>query len=307
MGLFIQDQIDFLDGRVSFFPALRYDAYEIDASTDPLYPLPIADQDGSRVTPRFGVVVWPTDTFGVFFNYAEGFRAPSPSEVNNAFLNPAQGYTSIPNPDLKPETSESLELGVRWREQTLFGADLRASANVFGSWYEDFIFQQQFGNFGDPAVFQFINLGEVNIWGAESRADLAWDNGFGATLAISYAEGEAITAGISGPLESIEPWRIVAGLSYNAPQGDWGGQLIATYSSEKDETDTAAPFIPDAFAILDATAYWNITDAATVRVGLFNITDEKYWWWNDVRGVSTAVDAYTQPGRNFSASIAYRF
>ena len=28
----------------------------------------------SRVTPRFGVVAWPTETFGVFFNYAEGFR-----------------------------------------------------------------------------------------------------------------------------------------------------------------------------------------------------------------------------------------
>ena len=73
---------------------------------------------------------------------------------------PDQGYTSIPNPDLKPETSESLELGVRWRDVTLFGGDLRASANVFGSWYDDFIDQVQLAAISadDPAVFQFINL-----------------------------------------------------------------------------------------------------------------------------------------------------
>ncbi|MBX3429186.1 MAG: TonB-dependent hemoglobin/transferrin/lactoferrin family receptor [Hyphomonadaceae bacterium] len=309
-GVFIQDQIDFMDGRVSFFPALRYDAYELNATADALYTLPVADQSGSRVTPRFGIVAWPTERFGVFFNYAEGFKAPSPSQVNNGFSNPIFGYTSVPNPDLRPETSEALELGVRWRNVTLFGGDLRASANVFGSWYEDFIDQIQVsGSFAplDPAIFQYINFASADVRGAESRADIAWENGFGVSLAVSYAEGDVNDGTGAAALESIEPWRIVAGVSYNAPSGAWGGQLIGTYSSKKDERDTTAPFIPDAFAILDATAYWNISDAATLRVGLFNITDEKYWWWNDVRGVSTAVDAYTQPGRNFSASIAYRF
>jgi hemoglobin/transferrin/lactoferrin receptor protein len=306
-GLFIQDQIDFMDGRVSFFPALRYDSYEIDPSADALYPLPVAGQEDSRVTPRVGVVAWPTETLGVFFNYAEGFRAPSPNEVNNAFVNAAQGYTSIPNPDLRPETSESLELGVRTRGVTLFGADLRATANVFGSWYDDFIDRVQFGNFGDPAVFQFVNLAEVEIWGAESRADLTWENGFGLTAAISFAEGDYIQNGATAPLESIEPWRIVTGLSYNDPEGRWGGQAIVTHSSKKEDNKTGATFIPDAFTILDITAYLNLTENATLRAGAFNITDEKYWWWNDVRGVTAQVDAYTQPGANFSVSIAYRF
>jgi len=43
---------------------------------------------------------------------------------------------------------------------------------------------------------------------------------------------------------------------------------------------------------------------------LFNLTDEKYAHWNDVRGLSsTAVsrDAYTQPGRNVSLSLSYDF
>jgi hemoglobin/transferrin/lactoferrin receptor protein len=140
-GLYIQDQISFMDGRISFFPALRYDAYELEPDVDALYTLPAASQSDPRVTPRLGVVAWPTEHFGVYFNYAEGFRAPSPSEVNNGFANPIFGYTSIPNPDLRPETSEALELGVRWRDVQMFGGDLRASANVFASWYDDFIEQ----------------------------------------------------------------------------------------------------------------------------------------------------------------------
>jgi len=45
-------------------------------------------------------------------------------------------------------------------------------------------------------------------------------------------------------------------------------------------------------------------------VGVFNLTDETYAWWSDVRGLTgmpAARDAYTQPGRNYSASISYRF
>ncbi|MCR6643144.1 MAG: TonB-dependent receptor [Terricaulis sp.] len=60
----------------------------------------------------------------------------------------------------------------------------------------------------------------------------------------------------------------------------------------------------------DITAFWNITEAATLRVGVFNVTDEKYWWWSDVRGLTgtpAVLDSYSQPGRNYSASISYRF
>ncbi|MFD2781273.1 hypothetical protein ACFS32_09240 [Novosphingobium pokkalii] len=48
----------------------------------------------------------------------------------------------------------------------------------------------------------------------------------------------------------------------------------------------------------------------TLRAGIFNILDKKYAWWSDVRGLaasSTVTDAYTQPGRNASVSLSYRF
>ena len=61
--------------------------------------------------------------------------------------------------------------------------------------------------------------------------------------------------------------------------------------------------------MFDATAYWNITPTVSLRGGVFNLTDEKYWWWSDVRGLTTSsavLDNYTQPGRNFSLSLSVK-
>jgi hemoglobin/transferrin/lactoferrin receptor protein len=318
-GVFAQDEISLLNGSLQLFPAVRYDSFEIAATDDALYPLAVVDQQDSRVTPRFGVVAWPTDHLGAFFNYAQGFKAPAPSQVNQAFTNSNQFYTSIPNPALRPETSETFEVGVRFRGIDALGASWRASATAFTGDYEDFIEQVQVsgppfgtGSPGNLSVFQVINLGEVTISGYESRIDANWSNGWGLTAAASYAEGEQREAGVAAPLESIDPWRVVAGLSWDDPNNRFGGQAIVTYSSQKEGDETTQSFRPDAFTILDLTGYWNITDAATLRVGVFNVTDETYWWWSDVRDfgltpTSPSRLAFTQPGRNVSASISYRF
>jgi hemoglobin/transferrin/lactoferrin receptor protein len=321
-GAFIQDEISTDNGRLQLFPAVRYDYYDLSPKPDALFVAPTAGQSNSHVSPKFGLVAWPIDNFGAFFNYAQGFKAPEPSEVNNFFDNPIFGYTSIPNPDLKPETSDSFEAGVRWRNIDLAGASWRGSLSAFTADYKDFISQEVVGGSGapgDPLIFQYINLNEVEISGVEAAASASWRNGFGLRFAFSTARGEDRTGGGHVPLQTIDPWKLVAGIAYDDPNGRFGGQLIATHSARKANRDIAENrdadttndlFAPPSFTIVDLTAYWNITDAASLRIGAFNLTDEKYWWWGDVRGNAAGdptVDAYTQPGRNFSVSIAYRF
>lgn len=320
-GVFLVDEISLFGGSLTLFPGIRYDSYELDPQADPLYLGTLSGQSDEHFSPKFGIVAWPTESFGAFFNYASGFKAPAPNEVNNFFENLTfgsigQAYTSIPNPNLGPETSEGFEAGVRGRNWRAFGAGWDWQASLFVSFYEDFISQQIVSGSGstpDPFVYQYINLNEVDISGAEFSARGAWDNGFGVNFAASYAEGEQRTPAGEGPLETIDPLKLVLGVSWDADSGNWGGQAIVTYSARKDAGDVAAPataFRPDAFTILDLTAYWNITERATLRAGVFNATDETYWWWSDARGLpssSLVLDAYTQPGRNFSASISYRF
>lgn len=324
-GVFVQDEISLLNGDLRIIPAVRWDSYELTAANDPLYPGATADQSDDHFSPKLGVVWWATDTFGLFGNWGEGFKAPTPSQVNNYFANLAFGYTSAPNPNLRPETSQSIELGARVRNVPLFGGEFSAQAVVFQSDYEDFISQQVVSGAGtpaDPMVYQWVNFTDVEISGVEAKANAWWENGLNARFAFAYADGETTSAGVTRQLPSIDPIKVVFGLGYDDPAGRFGGQAIATWSQAKDREDTdglgcysatnPAVFcaVGDDFALLDLTAYWNVNEQVTARAGVFNVFDEKYSWWSDVRGVSgtsAVLDAYTQPGRNFGVSLALRY
>ncbi|VXB22402.1 TonB-dependent hemoglobin/transferrin/lactoferrin family receptor [Brevundimonas sp. G8] len=318
-GLFVQDEIELLDGALSIIPAVRYDWYDLSPKVDARFPAAASGQSDDHISPKLGVVYWTGAHLGVFANYSLGFRAPSPMQVNNFFENPVFGYRSIPNPNLSPETSESFEAGFRLRDIDVAGGKMRLNTTAFATHYDDFIDQVVVSGTGvpgvDPLVYQYVNLTEVDIRGLEARADIYWDNGFSLIGSAAYAEGEQTTDGRRSELGSIDPVKVVAGVNYAAQSGVWGGSATVTWSGKKDAATYgglscgSACYLGDSFTLLDLTAYWNVTERATLRAGAFNVFDETYGWWSDVRGLSatsTVKDAYTQPGRNFGVSLTLR-
>lgn len=314
-GVFIGDEIAIAGGALTLFPALRFDAYSLDATDDPLLPtFTGADQSDDHVSPKLGAVVRVTEGVRLYANYATGFKAPEPSQMNQFFENLAFGYTSLPNPDLGPETSESFEGGVRFSR-----GGFSASATAFIANYDDFISQEVVGGSFtpmDPAVFQFINIGKVEVDGLEGKIDFESRSGITARLAIAYADGDEILPdGSESPLATIDPLSVVAGLGYRDPSGRFGGEAILTHNARKSLASTDGVcagecFRPDAFTILDITAFFQVTDTLVFRAGLFNVTDETYAYWSDVRGLAASspiTDAYTRPGRNVAASASFRF
>ena len=317
-GVFIADEITLLDGALTLFPALRFDFYDLNPTNDPLLPTFTASgQSGNRLSPKFGATVKLAPDVMIFGNYAQGFLAPTPSQVNNFFEFIAGGYTSIPNPDLRPETSESWEVGARY-----VGDVFSLQLTGFRGDYDSFINQQVVsGGFTpqNPAIFQFVNFDSARVEGVEARAEMKLDSGFNARFAFAYADGDTIDpAGVRTPLDTVDPFNLVAGLGYRAPSGRFGGELILTHNARKErgEVERAADgsdlFVrPDASTILDLTAFYAVTDALKLRAGLFNLTDERYAQWSDVRGLSVndagIFDAFTRPGRNLSLSASYRF
>ena len=314
-GLFIADEITLFGDRVSIFPALRFDFYDLDPTDDPLLPtFAGSEQSDSRLSPKLGVTVKLADEVLVFGNYAQGFRAPTPYQVNNFFENLAYGYTSLPNPDLGPERSESWEGGLRFSNEAVSFQIVGFSAD-----YEDFISQQVVGGSftpADPAQYQYVNYDRVEIEGVEAKASYRARNGLTGRFAIAYADGDILSPGAAPqPLSTIDPLNLVAGIGYRQPEGRFGAELIATHHARKelDETTGACTgdcFRPDAFTILDLTAFVSLSDALKLRAGLFNLTDETHAYWQDVRGLSEAssiTPAFTRPGRNASLSISYSF
>lgn len=317
-GLFASDEITLFDGALTLFPALRFDFYDLNPTDDPLLTTFVPQgQSDSRLSPKFGATLKLAPEVFLFGNYAQGFLAPTPSQVNNFFEFLAGGYTSIPNPDLRPETSESFEAGARY-----VGDVFSLQVTAFRGDYDNFISQQVIrGAFTpqDPAIFQFVNFAGARIEGIEARAEMKLDNGITGRFAMAYADGDTFDrAGTRLSLDTIDPFNLVASIGYRDPQRRFGGELVLTHSARKEagELERAGDgsdlFVrPGASTILDLTAFVAVTDALKLRAGLFNLTNETYALWSDVRGLRVAdagiLDAFTRPGRNLSVSASYRF
>ena len=314
-GIFLADEIALFDNRLTIFPAVRFDFYDLSPTDDPLLPgFTGSAQSGNRLSPKLGVTLKLAENTLLFANYAQGFRAPTPYQVNNFFENLAYGYTSLPNPDLGPETSESWEGGIRFSSDAVSLQVVGFKAN-----YDDFISQQIVGGSftpADPAQYQYVNFDAVEIKGAEAKASYRADNGLTANFAIAYADGDILSPGAAPqPLSTIDPLNLVAGIGYRHPQGRFGVELTAIHHARKELDETTGEctgdcYRPGAFTVLDATAFVAITDALKLRAGVFNLTDETYAYWQDVRGLSdtsTITSAFTRPGRNASVSINFSF
>ena len=264
---------------------------------------------GQAVTPRLGVVWQLAPSFAPYGQLAKGFRAPTPDQVNNGFINLSSGYASIGNPNLKAENADSIEIGFRGKIDSV-----RYSVAAFDNRYKDFISQQAVSGAGTPAnptVFQYINLANAHIHGVEARAEWQMGKLWKANAGIAYSKGESEVNGVKTPLDTIQPLKAIFGVRYD--DALWGSRANLVYSEGKDCSQIStgtAQFAPPSYTVLDLGFYWKPVRNLTVNANLNNVFDTKYWRWSDVRGLasSSAVkDAYTAPGRNVQVSVRYDF
>jgi hemoglobin/transferrin/lactoferrin receptor protein len=317
-GVFAQNEMFFAGGKLSVTAALRYDRYKLtpkpDAHTTGAPPRGLKD---SALTPRLGVMYAVTPLFKPYANYAQGYRAPNYSEANASFAFPAMGYAVAANPDLEPENSRGLEIGMK-------GADARLGYQLafFDNRYDDFIDSVTLNcppPVGNPArdphcsplvptTFQSRNLTEVRIYGVEARAEYRVAGNWRVKGHLAWHRGEDRSR--NRPLDSINPAR--AGLALAYAPGDWGmeARLAAAASNKRVDESFGPRFKAPAWHTLDLTAFARLGKSATLRVAANNLTDEKYWHAGDVRGLAptaVALDRFTQPGRNFAARFEYVF
>ena len=319
-GLFLQDNLQ-LTNRLNLTAGIRYDKYEFNPNgtmglaSD---PEPAHDSEGSKVTGRIGALYDLTDSLSLFAQFSQGFKAPEYTDMYYAY---GMGVIILANPDLKSEESDSFELGLRG--ETNFG-----NYEIVGFYnkYTNFIENERIGF--DVAsgkdIFQNINIGRVKIKGIEMKGELWLDDAInaptGTTLrgTLAWAEGKNEETGEF--LNSVAPLTAAISLGYDAPAGNWGGELHWTLVKGKSNGDVAnidqgtadeqQQFNPGGYGVVDVTAYYQAGEALTFRAGLFNITNKKHWHLNNVGGIAEnlpRLDRLSQPGRNAAVSAEYVF
>ncbi|OHX12802.1 TonB-dependent receptor [Chromobacterium sphagni] len=314
VGLFVQDEMKFANG-IALSPSLRWDHYKMSTQPDQAYAnsggQPVPSFQDSAFSPKLGLSIPFASHYTGFAQLSSGFRAPPFDDANMAFVNRAYGYQVIANPNLKSETSRGIELGLKGQWDS-FDFGLTAYQNR----YRDFIEQASLGTINGLLTYQYQNIGRVDIKGAEARAAWRFAPGWQTQASLAYAHGQDLDNNI--PLASIAPLSAVLGLRYD--QAQFGGEAllraaarnnrVAAVAAMPGSTAQSPGFATPGYATLDLTAYWKPAKRTTIRAGVFNVFDRKYWKAADVRGMAAndvTLDRYTQPGRNFSASVEYQF
>ena len=320
-GLFIQDEIALADGRWEIIPALRWDRYKLDPRPDSIWlednpDTEVVSVSENQFTPRLGVLFHASDAWTLYGQYSRGFRAPPFADANIGLDIPLFGFRAIPNPDLKSETSNGFELGLR-----RMAGGSRFSLAGFLSDYEDFIESRVLIG-RDPEtgdlIFQSRNINQARIYGIDVRYDQdlgEWNEslrGWMLNAAAYWAKGE--NRDTDQPLNSIAPPQAVIGLSWVSANNSWDFAATGTFTGSKGESDIddtdGQRFATPSWGIVDLTAGWRPGQRIELRAGIFNATDKKYWRWLDVANMDSSdpmITLLSRPGRSFSVTARLSF
>lgn len=209
------------------------------------------DMYGSATSPRAGAVFSRGDRIRVRASYGEGFRAPSLGELFFPFFG---------NPDLRPEKSESWELGI-----VAESGAWRGDAVVFETRYSDLIdFDENFVS---------VNVGRartrgVELSGAYRRA--RWEANGNVTLL--EAENRLTGEPLRRRAEETATLEIVA------RPGDWTIDLLGRYVGERPDIDPATfdPGENPSFRVHDLTISWAANERVVPHARVENVLDEEY-------------------------------
>ena len=177
-ALFAQDSISWNDW--TFTPGLRYDYTRMEPHiTDEFLrtmkqsqntAVDESDKKWHRVSPKFGVTYDFAQHYTWYGQYAQGFRTPTAKALYGRFENLQAGYHIEPNPNLKPEKSQSFETGLRGKfDEGSFGVA------VFYNKYRDFIDEDALNTDstgGNGQTFQSNNIERAVIKGVELKGRL---------------------------------------------------------------------------------------------------------------------------------------
>ncbi|MCA8900403.1 MAG: TonB-dependent hemoglobin/transferrin/lactoferrin family receptor [Hyphomonas sp.] len=330
-GLFAQLETEIdrplgLPGSVILIPSVRYDEFESSSSLSP------EGSSDDAVSPRFAASYGPVEWFRVFASYSEAFRAPSINELyldgvhfsvpHPILFDPANGQFEfvsnnfIPNPNLKPETSETVEIGIGFDFDSLLTDKdhLQGKVSYYESDVNDLInlsvdFAYDPTCFGPP--FFPCSAGttnSANVSGAELEgveAEMAYEAGPAyARLTFSSIDGKDTETGAD--VGSLTPDRIALdlGTKVKAWRARFGTRIQIASDFERRDDDgmggLAIAETRDGYTVVDLYASWRpaFADGVQINAGIENVFEEDY---------ERVFAGVSEPGRNFKVSATWQF
>ena len=292
-----------------------------------------------------------TPALTTYLQYKRGVQFPTTSQLygswnlGSSYAGSAQ-YALIGNTDLKTETSNNFEWGLKG--QATEGVTVNTS--VFYNQYKNFIAYTRYRRSANPEMFvnvpsniytsyQAENRDKAYIYGAEIATKVNYGtwfpqvDGLSSTFALGYNEGKSKSSYAGDKyidLDSVAPLKAIVGLAWDDKARGYGAALTATFVKGKQATATnresytnTGTAITDStseymrvpgYGMVDATAYWQATKNVKLSGGIYNITDRKYWDYTSSRTLTSSnaqerndINLAVMPGRTFQLGVNVDF
>lgn len=308
-GVFLEDEIAIGSGwRIT--PSARYDSFST-TSNNTATP----SNSNSHVSPKI-VVAWQTTPgLSLYSSYGQAYRAPTIWETYASTLTggvyPTANFNNFAaNPNLRPETDTTFEIGTNFRRGKIFSPDddLTVRVTAFQSKAKDMITSVTIGTFvrtgfgfgttGSTFQNQNINSASRNGLELDGRYNLdSWQ--INANYSRLRVKNDATGSNLFAP-----PDKLAAQVRYVIPATDmsvlWNGTAVAAQNY-----DATIARRRNGYTVHELYATWEpYNQKFKVDFGIGNLFDKRYMVYQS----SNALAATTyEMGRNYKLTLSGAF
>jgi iron complex outermembrane receptor protein len=246
--------------------------------------------------PHAGFAVELSPQAEIFGGFTQVTRAFASATTTGPFSTNQAGFDAIKD-DLKPETSDTFELGLRYNTPVFNG--------TLGAYLVNFRNRLLAVTVGSPIqglASALQNVGGVRAVGVEAAGDLKLGHGFGVYASYSYTDATyrdnvfnssdgTLVAAIKGKTVVDSPKHMLRG-EINYDQGPIFGRIGANYMTRRYYSYTNDVSVPSRI-IVDASIGYRFTDKIELQLNATNLFDKKYVGTIGSGGFGNSGDAQT--------------
>lgn len=281
-ALYAQDEITLSDKLTAYLGG-RYDTWSTEGfiekvSTPGAYRNEYASRSQTHFSPKASLVYRPAEATTLRGSIGNAFHTPNLRDTFG-WWTPQTGYTYAPNPDLKPETVTSMELGVE--QQVGSGTLLRAT--VYENRLKDLIYRTQ----SDALMTQSVaNAGAARVRGIELEVRHKLNKALTAFANVAYNDSRitenSANRATEGKYMTNTP-REMANLGLQGSHGAWSGSLAGHYAGKIYANDENKDVVSgvygsyDAYFVVNAKVSYKVRKGLNLSLSANNLLDRDYY------------------------------
>ena len=251
------------------------------------------DMFGNEWSPRAYLVWQPAPGWTVKGGWGHGFKAPTLKQISPGYTEDEGPFTYHANPDLQPETSDSVELAAGWSE-----ARVSALLTLFHNKVDNLIVARMFDVVAGRSQYVFDNVDQATLRGAEASVRALLGAGFQATLNYQY-----LSARDDGGQRLEKRPRHALGARLDWSRGLWAAGLSMTSTRGQLLSSGVVGQPPQpvpTLTLLGAHAQWQVNPQLDIGAGIDNLNDTRL-------ADKSALFTYAEAPRTWRLALRARF